>query len=168
MNGLRILNVAEVEWDEILRIIRGMAFKRCYASGRWDGYENMVSAAAMEAALAERRWKPEGGSSLKNFVLLRARGAMLDELKHRWYKRTESLPEDYAAPDWETLMIRKMDLMKALGALNPVDRDCLVRFEQGEPVKEIGARLGVTGKRVSQRLGQARQNLKKFFEGAGV
>lgn len=149
---------SEQEWSEILEIIKSTARRR-YG---WLDVDELVSVASLEAVKAEARWKPETGCSMKNFVLIRARGAMQDHLKlHESLKRGQ-MPKRVAAPgSLHNATAARVELARGLKVLTPVERECLLRFWWGSKTSEIGRRLHICRTRVSQHLISARAAIRE-------
>lgn len=149
---------SEQEWAEILDIIKSTARRR-YG---WLDVDELVSVASLEAVKASARWNPATGCSMKNFLLIRARGAMQDYLKlHESLKRGQ-MPKRVAVPgSLHDAVSARIELNKGLQILTPIERDCLLRFWWGNTTIEIAQRLHVCQSRVSQHLMSARGAIRE-------
>lgn len=130
---------------------------------------------------AAQSWDPERGIPFRPYAQVLIKGAMIDAIRvatmplgyrtaaerkapsgNRDFCLDAGLQPGFIEKGYEC--VESLDLMRwALAQLNPDERDlvfqCLIL---GRPQAEIGAKLGLTNSRISQRLKAIRQKLRRL------
>lgn len=166
-----------------------MVMARKFRTGPAAGVDDLVSVAAAEVLRARKRFDPKRGVRFKTFAALRARGAMVDELRRldhasrrdRQIAKREgreippvlsidSAPRDVvpkdirdagaADPVWE---VARREYWRSLGRLVGERQANLLDqyFRQDLTMKEIGRRHGLSESRVCQLINRAIAALRK-------
>jgi len=172
--------------DHVPRV-RALARRFHFAADSAFGYEDLVSAGLEALADRAERFDDERGDGPGNcedhfwaFACVRVRGAMQDAIR-QWFHYNRRHPEDtpeapvsldllWARAEADGVALQEaagredppcmVDTWAALRRLPAREREALVCFAFGEPLTEIGRRLGVSDSRVCQIKAEARERMR--------
>jgi RNA polymerase sigma factor (sigma-70 family) len=94
-----------------------------------------------------------------------ARRVLIDHLRHRRPVPAAAEGSDPLLPDFSSAAVNRVALAGAIRKLSPDDQRLLRwRFQDGQPLDRIAARLGITSPACRQRLVRALRRLRELLD----